>query len=239
MLTDPNYSHKKNSTSSNGNSKPVTHFKTQSTEELFKSFFGNRNIPLDPKKFENPPPQASPIIKVFHCSLEDLYCGGTKRMRITKDIYEGTGKPKSVEKIVTINIEKGWKSGTRITFEKEGDVKGGMIPADIIFELEEKSHERFERKMNDLHYHAEISLEEALVGCNLNIETLDKRQLEVQVDNVIHPGFVHVVKGEGMPLRKKNDTMGDLHIHFTVKFPKEIADKSKNLIKEALSDCDY
>jgi DnaJ family protein B protein 13 len=37
------------------------------------------------------------------------------------------------EKILTITVKKGWKPGTRITFEQEGDQGPNSIPADIVF----------------------------------------------------------------------------------------------------------
>lgn len=37
------------------------------------------------------------------------------------------------EKILTITVKRGWKPGTRITFEQEGDQGPNSIPADIVF----------------------------------------------------------------------------------------------------------
>lgn len=45
------------------------------------------------------------------------------------------------EKILEINVKPGWKSGTKITFEKEGDEMDPSVePADLVFILEEKPH---------------------------------------------------------------------------------------------------
>ena len=51
-----------------------------------------------------------------------------------------------------INVQPGWKDGTKITFEGEGDDvhPGSVIPADIIFTLQTKPHDRFEREGDDL-----------------------------------------------------------------------------------------
>lgn len=53
-----------------------------------------------------------------------------------KDLADASGQVIQVEKILEINIERGWRSGTRITFEGEGNERLGHIPGDIIFELE-------------------------------------------------------------------------------------------------------
>ena len=49
----------------------------------------------------------------------------------------------SEEKILTIDIKAGWKSGTKITFAKEGDEKPGYHAGDIIFVVQVKHHKYF------------------------------------------------------------------------------------------------
>ena len=41
--------------------------------------------------------------------------------------------------ILEINIEKGMKHGTRITFEKQSDQYPGIIPGDVVVVLNEKN----------------------------------------------------------------------------------------------------
>jgi len=78
-----------------------------------------------------------------------------------------------------IPIKKGWKNGTKITFEREGDELPGVIPADIVFVLNTKPHPRFEREGDDLVYTATVPLEQALTGVEVTIQTLDGRTLKV------------------------------------------------------------
>lgn len=47
------------------------------------------------------------------------------------------------DKVLTINIKPGWKSGTKITFPKEGDQHPGRVPADIVFVIKDKPHPKF------------------------------------------------------------------------------------------------
>jgi DnaJ-class molecular chaperone len=39
------------------------------------------------------------------------------------------------EKTLPVEIKPTWKSGTRITFHREGDKRPGRVPADIVFVL--------------------------------------------------------------------------------------------------------
>ena len=63
-------------------------------------------------------PKKDPTIeKRFQASLEDLFTGTKKRMKVIKRIYDDTsGKSTQVEKILEIPIKPGWKAGTKITF---------------------------------------------------------------------------------------------------------------------------
>jgi DnaJ family protein B protein 4 len=65
--------------------------------------------------------KAEAVTHELKVSLEDVYTGTTKRVRITKKIADASGQlvPVSVEKEIT--IKPGWKNGTKITFEREGD----------------------------------------------------------------------------------------------------------------------
>lgn len=87
--------------------------------------------------------------------------------------------------------------GTKITFENEGDESPGVIPADIVFTLQTKPHDRFERDGDDLIYYATISLQEALCGVKLSVLTLDGRTIHVEMHHV-NPDTVKILPGEGM-----------------------------------------
>ena len=62
--------------------------------------------------------------------------------------------------VLTINVKPGWKSGTKITFQREGDQAPNKIPADIVFIIRDKPHALFKREGCDLKYTAKVSLKE-------------------------------------------------------------------------------
>ena len=49
-------------------------------------------------------------------------------------------------------MDAGWKDGTKITFEGEGDEASGVLPADIIFVVKTRPHDRFTREGDNLIY---------------------------------------------------------------------------------------
>jgi len=47
--------------------------------------------------------------------------GVTKRMKISRRVVENDNSVRKEEKVLTINVKPGWKTGTKITFQREGD----------------------------------------------------------------------------------------------------------------------
>jgi DnaJ-class molecular chaperone len=94
-------------------------------------------------------------------SLEDIATGTTKKMKISRKIFDGR-QTRAEDKVLTIDIKPGWKTGTKITFPREGDQSPNTIPADIVFIIKDKPHSLFKRDGSDLIYTANISLREVL-----------------------------------------------------------------------------
>lgn len=178
--------------------------------------------------------KAAPIENLLPCSLEELYKGTTKKMKISREIADISGKTIPVEEILTIDIKPGWKKGTKITFPEKGNEQPNVIPADIIFIIDEKSHGVFTRDGNDLIATQKISLVEALTGYTVHLTTLDGRTLTIPINNVIHPNYEEVVPREGMPLPKDPTKKGNLRIKFNIKFPTRLTAEQKAGIKRLL-----
>ncbi|KAF8397286.1 hypothetical protein HHK36_016199 [Tetracentron sinense] len=181
------------------------------------------------------PRKAGPIERTLPCSLEDLYKGATKKMKISRDVADATGKPTTVEEILTIDIKPGWKKGTKITFPEKGNEQRGVIPADLVFIIDEKPHGVFKRDGNDLIVTQKISLVEALTGYTVQLTTLDGRNLNITINSVVSPSYEEVVKGEGMPIPKEPSKKGNLRIKFNIKFPNKLTSEQKTGIKRLLT----
>ncbi|CAM8967922.1 unnamed protein product [Rhodiola kirilowii] len=181
-----------------------------------------------------PQRKAPPIERTLPCSLEDLYKGTTKRMKISRDAIDSSGRTNSVEEILTIEIKAGWKKGTKITFPQKGNETRGVIPSDLVFIVDEKPHSVYKRDNNDLVITEKISLVEALTGYTAHITTLDGRTLTIPINSIISPTFEEVVQGKGMPIPKDPSKRGNLRIKFNIKFPARLTTEQKTGIKKLL-----
>lgn len=139
-----------------------------------------------------------------------------------------------MEEILTIDIKPGWKKGTKITFPEKGNEQPNVIPADLVFIIDEKPHGVFTRDGNDLIVTQKISLAEALTGYTAHLTTLDGRSLTIPINNVISPTYEEIVLREGMPMQKDPTKKGNLRIKFNIKFPSRLTTEQKAGIKKLL-----
>ncbi len=108
--------------------------------------------------------QDPPIEHDLFLTLEEVLKGCVKKMKITRRVLNSDGKSyRKEDKVLTINVKPGWKAGTKITFQREGDHNSSTIPADIVFIIRDKPHPHFKREGADLKYTAKITLRDVLI----------------------------------------------------------------------------
>jgi DnaJ-class molecular chaperone len=104
--------------------------------------------------------QDPPIEHDLYVTLEDITRGCTKKMKISRRVLQPDGSSRKEDKVLTINVKQGWKAGTKITFQREGDQGRNKIPADIVFIIRDKPHPLFKREGSDVRYSAKMSLKQ-------------------------------------------------------------------------------
>eukprot|EP00055_Hartaetosiga_balthica_P000614 m.137041 g.137041 ORF g.137041 m.137041 type:complete len:342 (+) comp11200_c0_seq1:78-1103(+) len=208
---------------------PFGSYFQQQQQPSSSSFGRQRQSPEQPHK--HLPPQV--IKKDVSVSLEDLYQGFRKRMKITRKVQGDGGTIKSVSEEITIDGVPGWKAGTKITFKDKGDKLPGKPREDIQFIIQEKPHKRFRREGDDLHMDMHIPLVDALFGFKKQVQMIDGQVSEISVPEV-NPSIPFREKGRGMPKSKKNGGgRGDLLVHFIIDLP-SLTQKQKVAIREVI-----
>ncbi|KZT41852.1 DnaJ-domain-containing protein [Sistotremastrum suecicum HHB10207 ss-3] len=179
----------------------------------------------------------SEIVKPLNVSLEELFAGTTKHLKIGRKLYGGGTE----DKVLEIVVHPGWKSGTRIKFPRAGNETGPNGEAqDLVFVVEEKSHPRFKREGSDLVVSVPLPLVDALAGPQTSrrtVEGIDGKTLTISVPSgVVKPGAETRVSGEGMPIRKEGvaSRRGDLIVKWDITFPEKLTPAQKEGVRKVL-----
>ncbi|KAK1551253.1 hypothetical protein Q3G72_032817 [Acer saccharum] len=201
---------------------------------MFGGFGANENNMFRSYSEGNASRKPPPVESKLPCSLEELYTGSTRKMKISRTVIDVNGRQAPESEILTIDVKPGWKKGTKITFPDKGNEQPNQLPADLVFVIDEKPHDFYKRDSNDLIMNHKVSLAEALGGTTVNLTTLDGRKLSIPVTDIISPGYELAVAREGMPIAREPGNRGDLRIKFEVKFPTRLTPEQRAGLKRAL-----
>ena len=91
---------------------------------------------------------------------------------------------------------------------------------------------RFERRGNDLHTTATVSVFTAILGGEADVETLDGK-IKLNIPAGTQPEQVFRLVGWGMPQVKNPNQKGDLFVRLKVQIPKYLSQKQRELLDEA------
>lgn len=176
------------------------------------------------------------VTRDLYVTLEEVAKGVTKKMKITRSVLASDGRStRREEKILTIDVKPGWKEGTKITFEREGDQSPGKIPADIVFMIRDKPHPHFKRDGGNLIYTAKVTLRDALCGTRVAVPTLDGQRVALNLTNeIVKPQTTKRLQGYGLPFPKDPQRKGDIIVHFDIQFPTTLTESAKEILSEVL-----
>lgn len=176
------------------------------------------------------------IVNALHLTLTEMYHGCMKKITITRKVMNEDGHTSSNKaKVLTIHCAPGISEENKIVFKEEGDQGPNIIPADVVFNIVQIPHPIFKRNGDDLEFTAPVPLARALVGCSIEVPTLDDREISVPINDVIHPKYTKIVKKEGMPIYGDAKNKGNLVINFDIKFPSRLGPDAKGMIRQAFA----
>lgn len=134
-------------------------------------------------------------------TLDELCNGITKKIKVTTN---------NNPEIFTIDIKKGWKEGTRITFNTKQN-------REIVFIIKQLPHKYFIRENNDLKWYCVLSKKQLDKGVKITLNTpMLNETIEVNTKNkyIKHASKI-TFSNKGMPI-KGGPNRGDLIIEFRV-----------------------
>jgi DnaJ family protein B protein 4 len=204
-----------------------------------------------------PTPEVTTVERALPLSLEDLFNGVTKKMKIKRKMFDDSGKRTTTDTVLEVPIKPGLKKGSKIRFKGVGDQEEGG-QQDLVFIVEEvshsiyltpfpiskvlhtdiiknqKPHALFSREGDDIVHTVDLDLKEALTGWKRTVTTIDKKILNLDKAGPTQPGSADTYPGLGMPISKKPGQRGNFVVRYNVKFPMTLTTTQKQKLREIL-----
>ena len=141
----------------------------------------------------------------------------------------GSGTQKKRQKIM-VTIPAGVENGKRVVVSRQGDAgPNGGPPGDLYVYIRIKPHEYFERQDYDLYCAVPISISQAVLGADIQINTLDNKTIKVKIPGGSQSGKMLRIRDEGVPVMGRR---GNLYIKLIVKIPEKLSRRGRELMEE-------
>jgi curved DNA-binding protein len=133
---------------------------------------------------------------------------------------------------IRLTIPAGVENGQIIKIKGHGAAgRNGGPNGDLFLTFLINEDPEFKRKGNDLYKNNEIDLYTAILGDEIQIDTLSGK-VKLKVKPGTQNGTKVKLKGKGFPVYKNESLFGDLYISYNVKIPSDLTEKEKELFNE-------
>lgn len=193
------------------------HFGTENLNDIFNNFgFGFNQRQMRRNKSIN--------VNV-DLTLEDVLNG--------KDIDAEISIPGGRKKIINISIPPGIEHGQQIRYGGMGDNSiPNAPPGDLIVNIKVKNHSLFKREGDALMVEKIISVWDAILGCDLVVDTIDNKKLSLTIPSGTQPDTVFSCRNEGLP-NMRNKVRGNLLVKIKIQIPRNLTESQKDVIRHA------
>ncbi|MBC2890522.1 molecular chaperone DnaJ [Gordonibacter massiliensis (ex Traore et al. 2017)] len=184
------------------------------------------------------------VVTVQHTFLGDMQsattckkCGGTGRsVENPCPECEGQGRVPDRQR-VTVEVPVGIRDSQQLRLSGFGEAGlQGAAPGDLIVTVRVQPHEFFERDGDSLHARANVSIVQATLGAEIEIDGIfEDEKVQVRIPEGCQNEQVVRVKGHGMP-KFRSDARGDLFVHVNVVVPKKVTKKQRELLEQLAAD---
>lgn len=194
-------------------------------------------------------------------SLEEAYAGTRRTLQLQSNepcatcggsgeiagavchVCQGRGvvsRPRRLE----VKIPAGARDGTRVRLAGEGSSPAGRGPrGDLYVVVRVQPHPRFERRGDDLITDVPVPLDDAVLGGEVEVETLNGKRIAIKIEPLTQNGRSIRLTGLGMPklnsaatdgrrVKEKSKAHGDLLAKVRVVLPESLSDRERKLFEQ-------
>lgn len=137
----------------------------------------------------------------------------------------------AVERKLLVTVPAGVDNGTQLRMTGEGEAGSKGAPAgDLYVEIRVREDERFQREGSNLYSELEISYLQALLGAEIEVETL-RGDKKISIPKGAQYGEQVKMPGEGLP-SLRGARVGDLVYLLKIVFPKKLTKEEEKLLRQ-------
>ena len=158
-------------------------------------------------------------------------CGGSgQKIEIFCDVCNGEGRVVT-ERTYTVEVPAGVDNGSTLRLTGRGAVgpRGGRH-GDLYVHVKVRSDSRFVRDGNDLIHELHVTMPQAALGVDVELETLDGPE-QVIVKPGVQTGHLVRLRGLGVP-HVRGRGRGDIIIKIVVETPTELDAEQAELLRQ-------
>ena len=184
-----------------------------SVEDIFGEFFGAAGRAGGRRRAPEKTPDSHFSVQV---SFEEAARGATKRVRL------GGGKT------LDVKIPAGMESGQSLRLKGQGQPgRAGAAAGDALIEVQVEDHAFFRRQGLDIHLELPITLQEAVLGGEVTVPTLDGK-VAMKIPAGSNTGITLRLKGKGI---RSGDKAGDQYVSLKIVLPDRQDDQLRDFVK--------
>jgi len=210
-------------------------------EGIFENLFGGAGRRRGPMRGQN-------IEYVTEITLEEAYAGTARTVQLQGEeacatcggsgqiagavchVCEGQGLVVRTRRL-EVKIPAGARDGTRVRLAREGSAgMGGGARGDLYVVVRVRPHPRFERRGDDLVTDVPVALEDAVLGGEVEVETLNGKRIAIKIAPLTQNGRSIRLASLGMP-KLDGKGNGDLLAKVRVVLPEQLSARERKLFE--------
>ncbi|WP_336855820.1 DnaJ C-terminal domain-containing protein [Sinomonas albida] len=129
--------------------------------------------------------------------------------------------------VIDVRIPAGIRDGQKVRVRGKGG-PGSAGPGDLIVIVHVTPHEFFTRDDDNIRIHVPVSFDEAALGAQIEVPTLDGRSVRMKVPAGSNSGRTLRVKGQGV---KSSRGQGDLLVTIDVVVPQNLSKEAEDAVR--------
>lgn len=161
-------------------------------------------------------------------TLEEAYLG--------KEVIASYRLGNNEERTFEVKIPPGVHDGLTLRISGAGDNSIRQLPpGDAMLTVRIRPHHKFQRNGNDIVEEVSVPVWTAILGGDIEIETIGQSKLTIALKEGTQPGSMLRIQGHGMPDINNPNVKGNHMIVLKVVIPNNLTEYQKNTLRSLLS----